>query len=224
MPGFSFGTDTFAFRNEIRSRHPDVTDLYANYCFVMARGLRQFFKFARFDPRAPRVSETEYLDRVHRIVSRPVSDPPLIDGQRIVLPGYANLREFSCADESVLKRGLGSRFWTLLDWTNWRIVLPVGGRHQERVANQIMDTIDAGQLSQLLLTTFPIMEVNHGVVAFAYRETPAAVDFSVWDPNDPDKPGTITFDRNARRFWASQLYDTDPQPLRVFRMRYSCLL
>jgi hypothetical protein len=29
-PGFVFARDTFAFRNEIRARHPDRDDLYAN--------------------------------------------------------------------------------------------------------------------------------------------------------------------------------------------------
>ena len=41
-PAFSFATDTFTFANLIRARHPDEHDLYANYCFVLARGLRQF--------------------------------------------------------------------------------------------------------------------------------------------------------------------------------------
>ena len=41
-PAFSFADDTFAFANDIRARHPDVDGLYANYCFVLARALRQF--------------------------------------------------------------------------------------------------------------------------------------------------------------------------------------
>ena len=52
-PAFVFAADTFAFPNEIRARHPDVHDLYANYCFVLARGVRQFQQFARFDPALP---------------------------------------------------------------------------------------------------------------------------------------------------------------------------
>src|SRR5213082_1330503 len=52
VPGFAFATDSFAFPNEIRARHPEQDDLYANYCFVLARGLRQFFLFARFEPAA----------------------------------------------------------------------------------------------------------------------------------------------------------------------------
>lgn len=48
-----FGLDTFAFPNESRSKNPSKPDLYANYCFVMTRGVVQFHRFARFDPVAP---------------------------------------------------------------------------------------------------------------------------------------------------------------------------
>jgi hypothetical protein len=34
-----FGVDTFAFPNESRTNNPGKPDLYANYCFVMARGV-----------------------------------------------------------------------------------------------------------------------------------------------------------------------------------------
>src|SRR5207249_2813105 len=55
VPAFSFADDTFAFRNDIRAHHADADDLYANYCFVLARGMRQFHQFARFEPAAPRL-------------------------------------------------------------------------------------------------------------------------------------------------------------------------
>src|SRR3990172_8264869 len=51
-----FGVDTFAFRNDIRWKNPGKTDLYANYCFVMARAVTQFHRFARFAPELPRVA------------------------------------------------------------------------------------------------------------------------------------------------------------------------
>src|SRR2546425_11303815 len=52
-PGFVFARDTFAFPNEIRARNPGGADLYANYCFVLAPGLPQFFLFAPFHPAGP---------------------------------------------------------------------------------------------------------------------------------------------------------------------------
>ena len=76
VAGFSFTADTFAFPNEIRARHPDRDDLYANYCFVLARGLRQFFAFARFDADAPRLAGDAYVERVRAIATRTPWHPP----------------------------------------------------------------------------------------------------------------------------------------------------
>ena len=221
VPGFSFATDTFAFPNEIRARNPGRDDLYANYCFVLARGLRQFFAFARFDPGAARLSPDAYVERVRAIAALPPwqASPPA--DERVVIPGYANLREFSQGQESAVKAGLGGRFWTMVHWTNWRVTFPVTRGHQAHVAREVMDELDAGRLVQLLVTNWPKPELNHGVVAYAYRAGPQGVEFVVWDPNDPGEPGTVTFDADASRFRATHLYDTEPGLIRAFRMYYS---
>jgi len=62
------------------------------------------------------------------------------------------------------------------------------------------------------------------VIAFAYRPMETVVEFTVWDPNDPAAPGVITFERPTRRFVATRLYDTQPGPIRAFRMYYGWLL
>jgi hypothetical protein len=221
---FSFPTDTFAFPNEIRSRHRGEAGLYANYCFVMARALRQFHAVARFEPALPKVGYDGYVERVKAVVARPPWLEPLRDRERVVIPGYANLREFSRAEEAAVKVGMGSRFWTLVHWTNWRITLPVSRAHQAAVAGDVMDDLAHGRLVQLLVTNWPKPELNHTVVAFANEPAPDSVAFAVWDPNDPAAPGTITFDRAAKRFFATRLYDTEPASIRVFRMYYSSFL
>ena len=224
VPGFSFATDTYAFPNEVRARHPDRDDLYANYCFVLARGLRQFFTFARFEPAAPRLSAAAYTERVRAVVARPPWAPAPLPDDRVVIPGYANLRDFSRAEESAVKAGLGGRFWTFVHWTNWRVTFPVPPGHQSAVAREVMDELDAGRLVQLLVTNWPRPELNHTVVAYAYRAGPRGVDFEVWDPNDPAQPGRVTFEPGSHHFWASRLYDTEPGRIRAFRMYYSWLL
>jgi hypothetical protein len=220
-PGFVFLRDSFAFPNEIRARHPDADGLYANYCFVLARSLRQFFLFARFDPAAPRLDHAGYVARVRAVVARPPWEPPLAPEARVVIPGYASLREFSRAEEAAVKAGLGGRFWTLVHWTNWRVTFPVTRAHQERVAAEVVDELRRGRLVQLLVTNWPEPELNHTVVAYGYRSTPAGVELEVWDPNDPAAPGLITFDRDRRRFLATRVFDTRPGVIRVFRMYYS---
>lgn len=223
-PGFDFARDTFAFPNEIRARHPDTPGLYANYCFVLARAVRQFFLFARFEPAQGRLDEAGYVERVRRVVAEAPWHPARPLDDRVVIPGYASLREFSAAEEAAVKRGLGGRFLTLVHPTNWRVTFPVSRAHQEGVAVEIVDDLDQGQLVQLLVTNWPTPELNHTVVAFAYRPTEMGLELTVWDPNDPAVPGLITFERAARRFVATHVYDTQPGPIRVFRMYYSWLL
>ena len=220
-PGFSFATDTFAFPNEIRARNRGKADLYANYCFVLARAVRQFHVAARFEPAAPRLAPEAYVERVRAVVSRPPWAEPAPEADRVVIPGYANLREFSGAEETAVKEALGGRFWTWVHWTNWRVTFPVNGQHQENVAREIVDELAEGRLVQLLVTNWPKPELNHTVVAFGARETPDGVELTVWDPNDPSAPGVMTFAREARQFFATRLYDTEPGPIRAFRMYYS---
>jgi hypothetical protein len=220
-----FGVDTFAFANESRTNNPGKPDLYANYCFVMARGVIQFRHFARFDPEAPRLTTEEYTERVKRVVSRaPWRDPLPLD-DRVVIPGYASLHEFSQDQEAAVKAGLVGRFWTLVHWTNWRVVFPMPRWQQERVAREALAEVGEGRPVQLLVTNFPTWELNHTVVAYAYQVDPTGnVRFTVYDPNDPREPGRVTFDRAGRRFEASRLYDTHVGPIRAFRMYYWALL
>ena len=231
---FDFARDTFAFANAVRAFAPEGRanapegrgnapgrdDLYANYCFVMARSLRQFFLFARFDPAASRLDHAEYVERVRRVVARPPWHPPIPPGRRVVIPGYASLREFSAAQESAVQEGLGGRFWTFVHWTNWRVVFPVSRHQQAGVLDEIERELAAGRLAQLLVTNWPILELNHTVVAFASRPAGRGVELSIWDPNEPARPGVITFDPD-RGFWATRVFATRPGPIRVFRMYYS---
>jgi hypothetical protein len=221
---FSFERDTFAFRNDIRALSPERDDLYANYCFVLAKGLRQFFMFARFDPTAGRLDHQGYVERVRRVASHQPWHAPLAPDDRVVIPGYANLREFSRAEEPAVKEGLGGRFWTFVHWTNWRVVFPMPRRHQADVLEEILGEVAAGRLVQLLITNWPVLELNHTVVAFASRANGTGVELTIWDPNEPERAGTITFDPIHRQFWATRVYATRPGAIRVFRMYQSALL
>jgi hypothetical protein len=221
VPGFSFAADTFAFPNEVRAHRPDTDDLYANYCFVLARTLRQFFAFARFEPAAPRLAPDAYIERVRRVVARPPWQPTLPHDDRVVIPGYPNLRALSLGEEGAVKAALGPRFWTWVHWTNWRVTFPVTAGHQAGVAQEIMDEVGRGHLVQLLVTNWPKPELNHTVVAYEFRDSSTRIEFVVWDPNDPAGPGLLTFDRPQRRFEATRLHDTALGLIRVFRMYYS---
>src|SRR5262252_8161763 len=225
VPLLRFGVDTFAFPNESRTKNQGKPDLYANYCFVLARAVTQFHRFARFDPIAPRVTPDAYTELVLRVTAYQPWHDGLLEDDRVVIPGYASLYQFSAAEEPAVKAGLQGRFWTLIHWTNWRVVFPFPGSHQEHVASEAVTELHGGRLVQFLVTNFPQWELNHTVVVYDYRiGDNGDVDFMVYDPNDPKEPGLITFERAGRRFVATQLYDTTQDSIRAFRMYYWPLL
>lgn len=220
-----FGVDTFAFRNDIRWKNPGKTDMYANYCFVMARAVTQFHRFARFAPELPRVEPPVYTRLVSLVVARAPWEDPLPPPERVVIPGYASLYGFSAAQEAAVKAGLGGFVWTFIQWTNWRVVFPVTGGQQERVARETLAELDAGRMVQLLVTNLPKVELNHTVIAYDYRIYEGRfIEFIVYDPNEPEEPGWVAFDRAERSFFASGVYDTEPGEIRAFRMYYSPFL
>jgi hypothetical protein len=224
-PALRFGVDTFAFANENRTIYAGKPDLYPNWCFVMARAVNQFHRFARFDPTAPRLTADEYTARVRRITGRPPWRTPLAPHQRIVIPGYADLNEFSRAEERAVKAGLTGRFLSWIDWTNWRVVFPMLPAQQEGVARETLAELAAGRAVQWLITNLPLIELNHTVVVYTYRtDGPEHIDFIFYDPNDPGVPGTIRFDARKRHFFATRVYNTTVGPIRAFRMYFSPLL
>ncbi len=224
-PLIRFGVDTFAFPNESRTKNAGKPDLYANYCFVMARAMTQFHRFARFDPAGPRLTSGAYEERVRQVVAHAPWEDPRPADQRVVIPGYASLYDLSHDEEAAVKAGLGSAFWTWVHWTNWRVIFPFPRWHQERVASQVLTELQAGRLVQLLVSNLPSWELNHTVVAYDYWvASDGNIELVVYDPNDPYVPGRIIFDRSARRFVASKLFDTTPGPIQAFRMYYWALL
>lgn len=225
QPAIQFRVDTFAFANENRTIYRGKPDLYPNWCFVMARAISQFHRFARFDPTAPRLTTDEYVERVRQVTARAPWQAPLPPGERTVIPGYGSLYELSRAQERAVKAGLTGRFLSWIHWTNWRVVFPMPGAQQEGVARETLAELQAGRPVQWLVTNLPVLELNHTVVVYAYRaDDRQLIDFIVYDPNDPASPGTIRFDRRAQRFWSARLYNTSVGPIRAFRMYYAPLL
>jgi hypothetical protein len=219
-----FGSDTFAFANELRRLHPEKPDLYANWCFILARTVTQFLKFARFEPEAPRLDPDAYTTLVRRVVRhRPWWDalPP---AARVAIPGFASLYALSRDEERAVKAGLGRRFWTLVHPTTWRIVYPARRSAQFRLVVNTVKDLRAGRPVQLLLSDFPGLRLNHSVLAYDYRiRSEDAVELLVYDPNDPTAPGVVAFDRRTARFHAARLTGVDIPSFRVFRMYRSLL-
>jgi hypothetical protein len=225
-PALRFGVDTLAFRNDSRIHHRGKPDLFANWCFVMGRAVVQFQRFARFDPAAPRLAPAEYTALVRRITTRAPWRAPLPPHARIVVPGFSCLHELTSAEETAVKEGLPGRFWGIIRFSNWRLLYPHPSTHQTRVAAEIVAELQAGRPAQLFITDFPRIRLNHSVLAYAYSAEGDGdtVDFAVFDPNDPGRPGRVRFDRRIGRFRPAPLCGVDVPHFRAFRQYCSPLI
>src|SRR5437762_12291651 len=117
-PSLHFEKDTVGFANmtvfeyqngiaRVRRGESAKQKRYTRRCFVLCRTTMQFKKFARFDPHAPPLDDGDLAKRIRQVTCRAAWRDPLRDEQRVVFPGYANLRQLSKARGFVLQRKIG---------------------------------------------------------------------------------------------------------------------
>jgi hypothetical protein len=210
---FRFERDTFAYAHELVWQYhfdpvtgamttfrSDPPPTYYHRCFVMVRSARQFFYHARFEPGLPAADTEAYRRLVRQVVSRnprAASAPP---GERIVFPGFDSLRAFSQAHEPLLKAECGGAWQSYFLRSHWRMVFPITPRHQERIAQQLMQSLRKGGVPIVHIFRFPRITINHGIVLYGLEETEGETRFEAYDPNIPDHPVKLTYDRARRAF------------------------
>ncbi len=156
---FDFSKDTFSFANETRwlygtdagtgkqvSSSKQETPSYSLHCFVVARGARQFFNHARFDSAAARVSEAGYQALARKVFARSPMTVSAMD-RRVVIPGYASLREFSTDHEMMLKAEAGGAWHSYFQRGNWRTILPFTRHGQQSAARNLKAKLDSGAVA-----------------------------------------------------------------------------
>jgi len=208
---FDFQKDSFAYANELvweyhfdangkwvhqrREPQPD----YTHHCFVVARSARQFFENATFDPAQPVAPEATYRRLIRRVVSVDPSHP-LPESKKIVIPGYANLRDFSATQEKLLKAECGGAWQSYFQRGHWRMIFPFSRAHQARTAEQLLADLKENRPPVVHVVRFPQLTINHSVLLFDAKQTDKEILFSVYDPNKPDRPKMLTYDRASRTF------------------------
>jgi hypothetical protein len=208
---FDFARDTFAFVNELEWRYRfdpatgtvshDGANREAEYtqrCFVLSRSARQFFQFARFDPDQPRIDDAGYRRRVRLLIKNDPSETGEIE--RIVIPGYVSLREFSRDWEQLLKQELGGWEDSHFQRGNWRMLWPFPRSDQEGRALAMAEEIAVHRPPVVHLADFPTLNINHAVLLYGVTETRAELRFDVYDPNDSSQPWSLSFVRGDGRF------------------------
>jgi hypothetical protein len=208
---FDFQHDTFAYANDLvweyhfdangkwvhQRREPEPD--YTHHCFVVARTARQFFQNAKFDPSLPVTDEAGYRKLIQRVVS---VDPSrtLPEEKKIVIPGYANLHAFSEAQEKALKAECGGAWQSYFQRGHWRIMFPFSRAHQEKTVERLIEDLKQNRPPVVHIICFPKLTINHALLLFDVKENGKALEFATYDPNKPDKPKVLVFDRATRTF------------------------
>jgi len=208
---FVFGQDNFSYRNDLMwvyYKDPDTGEFrhkdrepppdYSHHCFPVARSARQFFQHARFDPTLPKADEATYRELIHRVVK---TSPRRQLDERIVIPGFTNLFTFSQAYEKLLKGECGGAWQSYFQRGHWRMIFPFSRHHQEKAAESFRQSLQRNRPPIIHIVKFPQLTINHAIVLFDVHEKEKGLEFDVYDPYDPLKPTTLTFDREERQFW-----------------------
>jgi len=210
---FDFNSDSFAFANELlweyqfdpqtgrtnfRQREPKPD--YAHRCFVLVRAARQFLYHACFDAGQAAAHDDDYRKLIRQIISRNPRQPCAPE-RRIVMPGYASLREFSSARGRLLKEACGGAWQSYVLRSHWRMVLPISRAHQSRTAAALVAALEQNQSPIIHLVRFPALTMNHGMILFAVTSQPGAFKFSAYDPNNPNAPAELTYNHQTGGFF-----------------------
>ena len=209
---FAFEQDTFAYANGLvweyyfdnagkwRHRRREPPQDYTHHCFVVARSARQFFEHAKFDPSLPVASGKTYRKLIRKVVdldpSRDVSE-----SRKVTIPGYASLREFSTHQEKLMQEECGGAWQSYAQRGHWRMVLPFSAERERDEADQWLESLKLNHPPVVHIVRFPQLTINHALLVYRADERENEVRFTVYDPNRPKQPGTLTFDREKKAFF-----------------------
>jgi len=187
----------------------------------MVRAAREFFYHAHFDPALPKTTAAEYEKLVRGVIQRNSRCPSRDEG-RIVIPGFANLHEFSAAFPNLLKDQCGTVWNSYFQRGNWRMVLPITRRAEAKIAERLAKELREGRVPIVHVYRFPDTSLNHGILIYSQSSRDRELVFQVYDPNNPDRPAELRYDPDARTFLFERNQYFAGGPVKVYEV-YHCL-
>jgi len=229
---FRFDRDTFAFANQtvfeyheghasLRKTSKVKRDAYNRHCFVMCRTAMQFKKFARFDPHAARLDDATLATRIRAVTHRAAWRDALPRDQRIVFPGYKDLREMSKAQWELVQRNIGHGWPSYFRISNVRMMFQDGPGYQEKTHAQLNAALSRGSVFVGFLTTYPRLSINHSVLIYKRESSspnPEVERYLVYDPNHPESPRELTWSSQPRSFSYQKDWDFIGGNVRVYQV------
>jgi hypothetical protein len=214
-PNLNFKRETLAFANStvfeydkgqiIRksNNRKEKSERYTRRCFVMSRTVVQFHKFARFEPHAAPLNDAELAARIRAVTRKQPWHDALPAEQRIVFPGYRDLRAMSAARGSLLQRNIGLGWPTYFRVGNSRMFYKHDPAYQEKTHRDIDAALQRGELFVAYLSDYPTLHINHSVLVYAHkgqRLKNGTDRYLTYDPNHPDGPRELKWSPAKRAF------------------------
>ncbi|PYM11697.1 MAG: hypothetical protein DME18_13320, partial [Verrucomicrobia bacterium] len=81
------------------------------------------------------------------------------------------------------------------------MIWPFSLHGQQKTAEARAADIKSHRVPVVHLVRFPRLTINHGVVLFGATATEKEILFAAYDPNSPEKPVTLAYDRPSRTFF-----------------------
>lgn len=229
---FRFDRDTFAFANQtvfeyheghasLRKSSETKRDAYNRHCFVMSRTAAQFKKFARFDPQSKPLDDASLAARVRDLTRQAAWGNPLPENQRIVFPGYKDLKDMSKARREVVQLSIGHGWPSYFRISNARMMFQDGKDYQEHTHAELNAALARGGLFVAFLTTYPRFSINHSVLIFKLKSSspnPGLDHYLVYDPNHPESPRELTWSSHDRSFSYQKDWDFVGGFVRVYQV------
>jgi hypothetical protein len=231
-PEFRFDRDTFAFANQtvfeyheghasLRKKSAVKRDAYNRHCFVLCRTAMQFKKFARFDRKGAPLDDASLAARVRAVTHQAAWAEPLPENQRIVFPGYKNLREMSEARRELLQLNIGHGWPSYFRISNARMMFQPGAGYQAKTHTRLNAVLARGEVFIGFLTTYPRLSINHSILIYkqqSFSPNPGVERYFVYDPNHPESPRELTWSPRTRSFSYQKDWDFIGGSVRVYQV------
>src|SRR5204863_8796951 len=103
-------------------------------------------KFASFDPHAAPLDDNALAARIRNVTRRAAWENPLPTNQRVVFPGYADLRAMSEARREVVRANIGLGWPTYFRPGNFRMLIVHNSKYHEETHANVNATFARGEL------------------------------------------------------------------------------
>jgi hypothetical protein len=196
---------------------------YQHSCFILCRAAIQFYRFAQFDPKAPRLSPEDYRPLLKHLFRIPVWFPDRAGKPHaIVIPGYRNVYEFSKSHARLIQETGGAWLPTYFRVGNWRMIGPFPRWGQHLASERLLAGLDCGELQAVYVARFP--HLNHCLVIYDYLLEPGGnIQFLVYDPNYPRETAWLRYHARSRTFELQKRFYFNAGLVNVMRVYISPL-